>query len=79
MTRWRSVWVSPFCHLFESIRQLSRLYTGYSSNYLMVNDPVFDAFQPKAIVATTEDEVKQILRDATVSINEYMNDNIKVV
>jgi 3-methyladenine DNA glycosylase Tag len=45
----------------------------------MVNDPVFDAFQPKAIVATTEDEVKQILRDATVSINEYMNDNIKVV
>jgi DNA-binding CsgD family transcriptional regulator len=34
----------------------------------MVSDPVFDAFQPKAIAATTEAEVKQILRDANEHI-----------
>jgi ABC-type transport system substrate-binding protein len=60
--------VYPFGHSFEPIRQLSRLHTGYSSNYLMVSDPVFDAFQPKAIAATTEAEVKQILRDANERI-----------
>jgi len=60
--------VSPFGHSFEPIRQLSRLHTGYSSNYLMVSDPVFDAFQAKAIAATNEAEVKQILRDANERI-----------
>jgi ABC-type transport system substrate-binding protein len=60
--------VSPFGHSFEPIRQLSRLHTGYSSNYLMVSDPVFDAFQPKAVAAATQDEVKQILRDANERI-----------
>jgi len=60
--------VSPFGHAFEPIRQLSRLHTGYSSNYLMVNDPVFDAFQPKAVAAASETEVKQILRDANERI-----------
>ena len=42
--------VSPFGHSFEPIRQLSRLHTGYSSNYLMVSDPVFDGFQPKLLL-----------------------------
>ena len=60
--------VSPLGHGYEPIRQLSRLHTGYSSNYLMVSDPVFDAFQPKAIAATNEAGVKQVLREA----NEYV-------
>jgi peptide/nickel transport system substrate-binding protein len=60
--------VSPLGHGYEPIRQLSRLHTGYSSNYLMVSDPVFDTFQPKAIAATNEAGVKQVLREA----NEYV-------
>lgn len=60
--------VSPFGHTFEPIRQLSRLHTGYSSNYLMVSDPVFDGLQSKAIAATSEKEIKQILRDANERI-----------
>jgi hypothetical protein len=30
----------------------------------MVSDPVFDAFYPKALAATGEDELKLIMRDA---------------
>ena len=56
--------VSPFGHAFEPIRQLQRLKTGIPSNYLMVSDPVFDSFQPKAIAATGDDELRKILRDA---------------
>jgi len=37
-------------------------------NYLMINDPFYNAFQPKAMLATSIDEVKQILREA----NEYV-------
>jgi peptide/nickel transport system substrate-binding protein len=60
--------VNPFGHGYEPIRQLSRLHTGYSSNYLMVSDPIFDAFQPKASAAKTDAELKQVLKDA----NEYI-------
>jgi len=56
--------VSPYGHRFEPIRQLGRLRTGSWSNYLMVHDPVLDAFQPQAIAANNEDEVKKILRAA---------------
>ncbi len=56
--------VSPFGHAFEPIRQLQRLKTGIPSNYLMVNDPVFDSFQPKAIAAQSDAELRQILHDA---------------
>jgi ABC-type transport system substrate-binding protein len=60
--------VSPFGHGYEPIRQLNRLHTGYSSNYLMISDPVFDAFQQKAFAATTESELKRVLRDANERI-----------
>jgi ABC-type transport system substrate-binding protein len=60
--------VSPLGHGYDPIRQLSRLHTGYSSNYLMVSDPVFDAFQPQAIAAPDEPARKKVLRDA----NEYV-------
>jgi ABC-type transport system substrate-binding protein len=56
--------ISPYGHRFDPIRQLSRLHTGYPSNYLMVNDAVFDAFQPQAIAAPTEAARKKVLRDA---------------
>ena len=56
--------VSPYGHAYEPTRQPQRLHTGASSNYLMVSDPVFDAFQAKAIAATNEDQLKQVLRDA---------------
>ena len=53
----------------EPLRQLTRFQTRSSGNpQLMVSDPVFDAFYPKALAATSVDEVKQIFRDA----NEYV-------
>ena len=53
----------------EPLRQLTRFQTGSSGNpQLMVSDPVFDSFYPKALAATNVDEVKRIFRDA----NEYV-------
>ena len=52
----------------EPIRQLERFRTGAVPNYLMVSDPVFDAFLPKAMAAGTVDDIKNIVRDA----NEYV-------
>jgi ABC-type transport system substrate-binding protein len=52
----------------EPIRQLERFRTGAVPNYLMVSDPVFDAFLPKAMAAVNVDDIKQIVRDA----NEYV-------
>jgi hypothetical protein len=34
----------------------------------MISDPVFDAFQQKAFAATTESELKRVLRDANERI-----------
>jgi peptide/nickel transport system substrate-binding protein len=52
----------------EPIRQLTRFTTNYSVNYIMVSDPVYDAFYPKVMAATTRDEAKQVL----VSANQYV-------
>ena len=46
---------------YEPIRQLTRFMTG--GYYTMVSDPVFDAFYPKAMAATTVDAIKQVLKD----------------
>ena len=53
---------------FYPIRDLNRLQTGQPSDVAMVSDPVFDAFYPKALAATTVDQVKQVLIDA----NKYV-------
>jgi len=53
---------------YEPLRQLNRFVTGYAANDIMFSDPVFDSFLPKALAATSEDQVKQILRDA----NEFI-------
>jgi hypothetical protein len=47
---------------------MGRLRTGAASNYLMINDAILDSFQPKAIAAASEDQVKQLLRDANEHI-----------
>jgi ABC-type transport system substrate-binding protein len=60
--------IAPYGHRHDPIRQLGRLRTGSPSNYLMISDPILDAFQPQAIAAKSEEEVKQILRNA----NEYI-------
>lgn len=52
----------------EPIRQLERFRTGAVPNYLMVSDPVFDAFLPKAMAAVNVNDIKQIVRDT----NEYV-------
>ena len=53
---------------FEPTRQLQRLQTGYSTNWLAVSDPTFDTFLPKAMAATTIDDVKQVVR----TMDEYV-------
>ena len=60
--------IAPYGHRHDPVRQMGRLRTGAASNYLMINDAILDSFQPKAIAATSEDQVKQLLRDA----NEYI-------
>ena len=60
--------VNPYGHSYEPIRQLNRLHTGYSSNYLMISDPVFDGYLTKAVGSKSEDELKQILKDANEHI-----------
>jgi len=53
----------------EPFRELPRLRTGYALNTrLMVKDPVFDTFFPRAQAATNINETKQIFREA----NEYV-------
>jgi ABC-type transport system substrate-binding protein len=60
--------VNPYGHSYEPIRQLNRLHTGYSSNYLMISDPTFDGYLTKAVASKSEDELKQILKDANEHI-----------
>jgi peptide/nickel transport system substrate-binding protein len=53
----------------EPFRELPRLRTGYPLNtHLMISDPVFDSFFPRAQAAASLDETKQIFREA----NEYV-------
>jgi peptide/nickel transport system substrate-binding protein len=51
-------------HTYNPLRAITRFQTGYSANFNMVSDPVFDAFYPKAIAATSENQLKEVLRDA---------------
>ena len=60
--------ISPYGHRHDPVRQLGRLRAGSASNYLMIDDAVLNAFQPAAIAATGESQLKQLLRNA----NEYI-------
>jgi ABC-type transport system substrate-binding protein len=48
----------------EPIRQLERFRTGSAPNYMMVNDPVFDAFLPRAMAAANITDIKKVIRNA---------------
>ena len=54
----------PLGQTYAPLRAITRLHSGYSTNYAMVSDPVFDAFYDKAIAATSEDQLKQVLKEA---------------
>ena len=54
----------PLGHNKPPLRVVTQFQTGYSANFSMVSDPVFDSFYPRATVAANEDELKQVIRDA---------------
>ena len=54
-------------YTYEPIRQLHGLQTGHFSHQ-MISDPVCDTLYPKALAATSLDEVVRIYREA----NEYL-------
>jgi peptide/nickel transport system substrate-binding protein len=53
---------------YEPTRDLLKFQVGYSNNYNMVNDPVFDKFYPAALAATSIEDTKKIVKQA----NEYV-------
>jgi len=53
---------------YEPVRQLTKFQSTYAANYMMVRDPVFDAFYDKAMAGTSVDDIKKIMSDA----NEYV-------
>ena len=52
----------------DPIIDLNKFMSTNQSDQAMVNDPVFDAFKPAAMTATSVDQVKQIVANA----NEYV-------
>jgi ABC-type transport system substrate-binding protein len=54
----------PLGNTYAPLRAITRFQTGISANFMMVRDPVFDAFYPKAIAAIDTNDLKKIIRDA---------------
>jgi len=54
----------PLGNTYSPLRALARFQTGLSANFMMVSDPVFDGFYPRAMAAASEDQLKQILKEA---------------
>ena len=48
---------------FYPLLQLTKFLSNNTSNYIMVNDPTYDAFYTQAMAATSTDEMKQIVID----------------
>jgi ABC-type transport system substrate-binding protein len=53
----------PLGHTASPFLELTRFRKG-PGNWAMVEDPVFNAFLPKAVAAASADEIKQIIKDA---------------
>jgi peptide/nickel transport system substrate-binding protein len=51
----------PLGHCYAPFQALTRLKTN--ANDICVSDPVFDSYYDKGMASTTEDELKQILKD----------------
>ena len=54
----------PLGQTYAPLRAITRFHTGSATNYVMVSDPVFDAYFDKATAAANDDELKLVLRDA---------------
>jgi peptide/nickel transport system substrate-binding protein len=52
----------PLGHCYAPFQAITRFRSGASNNIVMVNDPVYDAFYPKALAAASEDEFKKIMK-----------------
>ena len=53
----------PLGHTASPFLELTRFREG-PGNWAMVDDPVFNAFLPRAVAAASADEIKQIIKDA---------------
>jgi len=51
----------PLGHGYSPFLAITRFHTNY--HILMVSDPVIDSFFPKAMTSTSEEELKQIMKD----------------
>jgi len=55
---------------YEPLTQLNRFDTNQAVNWLMISDPVFDAFFPNGMAATSVDQVQQILKNCDEYVAE---------
>jgi peptide/nickel transport system substrate-binding protein len=53
---------------YEPLTQIQRFITGNAGNIVVVSDPVFDAFYPTALAATSVDAIKKVLSDANLYV-----------
>jgi peptide/nickel transport system substrate-binding protein len=58
---WREY--GPVGHNYSPMSAINRLNSKHEPNWLGIHDPVMDAFYPRALAVTTEEELKPILRD----------------
>ena len=58
---WREY--GPLGHNYSPLGAIARLNSNHLPNWLGINDPIIDAFYPKALEANSEDELKPILKD----------------
>jgi peptide/nickel transport system substrate-binding protein len=58
---WREY--GPLGHNYSPLGAINRLHSGHLPNWLGICDPVMDSYYPKALAATTEEELKQIMKD----------------
>ena len=53
------------------VAQFPKYQTGASTNWMMISDPVYDAFIPASMAASTVDAYKQVLTDANKYITQH--------
>ena len=53
---------------YEPNVQFQRFLSTYSGNYIRVNDPVYDAYYPKMLAASSVDQMKQLLKDLNLYV-----------
>ena len=63
---WREY--GPLGHNYSPMGAINRFHSHHYPNWLGVNDPVMDAFYPRALACTTEGELKQIAKDVNERI-----------